>query len=845
MPRKKVETKKKNNKTRKTSTKAMKVTRAERKELEKTALCFGISEKDMADILANSTIKEQHELIKELTDQLPRDEAIVTSKDPKCNNIVVQNVRSRHEHSPFVLNLKKMAQEREEKIKRKQFVVERLRKFSHPIEASTRIIQDKAEKYTPSKNIVTAKPDNKKAKRQKPTKFISDQFNKGPLLRLPALWMKPALAFAIVAVLVILPIKGFTYVNDLIDSKDKVVAASEQALDDLKTAGQSLSEKDILSASEKFAKAEINFESASDELKNVNSYLVAAIKIVPKAGKYFTDAERLTEAGMQSAELGQEMTTIFDKFYLQENTLTLTDKIVTLKDELNTSLLPKLQSITTLLAQVDPKILPEEKQAQFIAVQDNISSINKDIEELVSFSNDLVEILGQNYKRRYLFIFQNNNELRATGGFMGSMALVDIYNGKIQNIEIPGGGTYDSKGSLLKQVKSPDPLHLINAKWELQDANWFADFPTTAKKIQWFYENSDGPSVDGVIAINATLLEKILESTQPIAMPEYGKTITPDNFIAETQKSVEVEYDKIENKPKQFIADLAPKLLEQVFNSQQTDLVTLVTTLKNGLKEKEIQLYFNNENWQQRIKNYDWSGEVKSTSNDYLSIINSNIAGGKTDLFIEQTIDHTSEIQPDGTIVDSIIIKRKHNGDQLDPFSGVRNVDYMRVYVPAGSQFISADGFDQPPVQLFKSAEDYYQDDTLLNTLEQNKMVDPETGTIIYTENDKAVFGNWTQTDPGEESIISLKYKLPFKIEQTNSNWIGDLFSKETSKDFYSIFYQKQSGAINTKINSKIILPNKLKAIWSYSEDEFSPISTEQNFELESDKMNGIIIQAQ
>ena len=96
--------------------------------------------------------------------------------------------------------------------------------------------------------------------------------------------------------------------------------------------------------------------------------------------------------------------------------------------------------------------------------------------EIVSLSSALDSVFGDKQLKRYLIVFQNNNEIRPTGGFMGSFALVDIQKGKILNIDIPGGGTYDLKGQMKKEVEPPLPLQLSNNRWEFQDANWFPDF---------------------------------------------------------------------------------------------------------------------------------------------------------------------------------------------------------------------------------------------------------------------------------------------------------------------------------------------------------------------------------
>ena len=57
----------------------------------------------------------------------------------------------------------------------------------------------------------------------------------------------------------------------------------------------------------------------------------------------------------------------------------------------------------------------------------------------------------------------------------------------------------------------------------------------------------------------------ILKLTGPIEMPAYNKTITADNFLLEIQKAVEIEYDRVENKPKKLISDLIPEVTFHIF----------------------------------------------------------------------------------------------------------------------------------------------------------------------------------------------------------------------------------------------------------------------------------------
>ena len=92
-------------------------------------------------------------------------------------------------------------------------------------------------------------------------------------------------------------------------------------------------------------------------------------------------------------------------------------------------------------------------------------------------------------------LFENNNELRATGGFIGTYGNLKILNGKIQNIRV--SSIYDLDGQLTENIKPPNPLLNVNSKWYMRDSNWFADFPQTAKTVSGFYEKKVGNTGSG------------------------------------------------------------------------------------------------------------------------------------------------------------------------------------------------------------------------------------------------------------------------------------------------------------------------------------------------------------
>jgi hypothetical protein len=467
-------------------------------------------------------------------------------------------------------------------------------------------------------------------------------------------------------------------------------------------------------------------------------------------------------------------------------------------------------------------------------IQNNLGEINfnflnffkffskkANVEKVLAISHIWDKILGYDSKKRYLLIFENSNEMRPTGGFIGSFGLVDIKDGKIQAIDIPPEGSYALQGWLRENVISPEPMHLINARWEFQDANWFPDFPTSAKKIMWFYSKSGGPSVDGVIAITSNFFEDLLKIIGPIELPEYSKIINSENFAFEIQKAVELEYNKEINKPKQIIVDLIPKIIEK-FSEKNYNFGEIVSLVNNALASKDLLLYFKDQDIENEILKLGWGGEIKDVEEeiDYLMVVDTNIGGGKTDAAIDKEIRHLTEIKEDGSIIDHVTITRIHKGTEGELFIGARNIDYLRIYVPKGSFLLNAEGFAKPDTP-FEVPDEFLKPDKDLKEIEGNVIIDPESGTRINEEFGKTVFGNWVQVDPGKMKSVSFTYKLPYRITFDSSrNWFDNLKEKlgflEEKNALYKFFVQKQAGDRKTTFIKEIKFPNNWGLEWQY-----------------------------
>ena len=159
-----------------------------------------------------------------------------------------------------------------------------------------------------------------------------------------------------------------------------------------------------------------------------------------------------------------------------------------------------------------------------------------------------------------------------------------------------------------------------------------------------------------------------------------------------------------------------------------------------------------------------------------MAVVNSNINGYKTDRFIKQNIRLEINIHNPQNIIHSLTITRKHLGghEKYEWYNKV-NADYLRVYLPKGSQILSASG--NTPENNFVPPLDYdkagFTPDPLVQKINQTLTHNPKTNLDIFQESGKTVVGAWLYTSPGEETVFQLTYQVPahcLSVSQTRKS---------------------------------------------------------------------------
>lgn len=642
--------------------------------------------------------------------------------------------------------------------------------------------------------------------------------------------------FILMIIFIPVIIFSLSFIQKSVEQKDKVLGVGTQAYDYLKLAGQSAADSDFENSVENFDLATTNFSDAKEMISEFGFGIASVLNNIPINTPVST-AENLAEAGENISLVGKNISGLIDKITrLNKDEFSLSS-ILDFQTDIN-MIAFNLNNAQKNIEEVNIDYIPEDLREKMEMAKSQLPMLANNFNNLSDDFPIITKIFGSDRPQEYLLLFQNSSEMRATGGFVGSYGILNIEDGKIKNLLIDG--IFNPDGQLTEKIVPPMPIQKISAAWSMHDANWFVDFPTSAKKVALFYEKTGGPTVDGVIAMTPKVLEKMLEVTGPIEMSEYNIVIDKNNFLVETQLQIEELYDKEENKPKQILADLAPKIMDELFNTEDLSseekaqrYLDIIGIIEESFKEKHILFYHRDSEINDVIIKRGRGGQVLNSNGDYLSVAHSNINGYKTDAVIDEKIIHSSEVSSDGSVVDTVRIIRKHTGGESDyDWYNRVNCDYMRVLVPLGSVLLEARGHTwqdyEPPIDYSD-----FKIDPDVQKIEDTLKIDPESGTHIFEEAGKTVFGNWVYVSPGETVEVFYKYKLPYRINFAD-------FTKPADK--YSVLVQKQSGSSDVEFSGLIKLPEEWNVIWN-SENLLFGDSNEMvvDTNLNTDKVYGIV----
>ncbi len=419
--------------------------------------------------------------------------------------------------------------------------------------------------------------------------------------------------------------------------------------------------------------------------------------------------------------------------------------------------------------------------------------------ELYSWDNALVALvkwLSAPDNHHVLLLFQNPSEIRPGGGFVGSYADLTVSRGQMTNIDVRD--IYDPDGQLDQKVVPPKQLQTLSERWGARDANWFFNFPTSAKTIVNFLEASKmyserSVTFDIAVALNIRVLESLLNITGSIPIPEYNKVITSANFLSEIQREVEAGDDKKAGEPKRILKVITPILLERLNTLSDNERKALFEAIKNAIQKKDIMLHAKEPALADFLATNGLDGSVSNLPSSfwgsYLGVVNANIAGGKSDAFVTEDVRTNIDIDVNGNTFTNTDITRTHLGNkEKDPWWRATNKNFIQIFTEPNATLVALDGND---TKASYSTLDYAHS----NYTQNHDLAAIETRDVYLTnykvwqrqDSGKNVFATWLMLPAGNSKTLHARY-------QTQYANLPPLASGQT----YTFIFERQSGVKNS-----------------------------------------------
>ncbi|MHB8398586.1 MAG: DUF4012 domain-containing protein [Candidatus Limnocylindrales bacterium] len=323
----------------------------------------------------------------------------------------------------------------------------------------------------------------------------------------------------------------------------------------------------------------------------------------------------------------------------------------------------------------------------------------------VTASAELPAILGWNGPRRYLVLTQDPAELRPTGGYTGSYGILEFNKGQITErsfrdiflLDLPW--TYPF-------VKPPPELadYLLGPKqpWQLADANWSPDFPTSAQQAIRLYANESGDTnIDGVFGITTYTIDQLLTVTGPITVPSYNTTIASGETTLKVLQLTRVARSPTENR-KAFLSTFADALVADLVAlppSKWGDILGQADTFRT---QREFLAWFADPAAEALTTAGGFDGAVRQDPGDYIYPVDSNVAPvSKLNAVTTRSLDLNVAIDQYGNALDTLAVTWQNGilDPQAAPYRALPEVGslhmlgmYFRALVPDRSRVDSVSG---------------------------------------------------------------------------------------------------------------------------------------------------------
>lgn len=560
----------------------------------------------------------------------------------------------------------------------------------------------------------------------------------------------------------------------LMSPVQKVNSDAQATFAQVKNTVAALKKQNITLASAELDKAK---EKLTQTQKSLDA--ISYLKFFPIVGMYYSDSQHLVKAGFYGLSAVRVLIDSIEPYadllglkgkggsFVQgtasqriETAVATMGKITPHIDDIAIHVEGAKKEIDAVDPNRYPSILGMGK------IRNNLLAARQLVDQGVVFVSDakplikiLPSLLGDPKEKKYLVLFQNDKELRPTGGFITAYAIFRIDKGVIHvdrsdDIYTLDNGIYGKPKAPAPILKYLPKVPLLN----LRDSNLSPDFITSMETFNSLYEKASGfVDVDGIIALDTNVLVSVIKilddevyaggvrfTSKIDSRCDCPQVIYELERLISTPKSVDLKVTTlaaVQAQRKDLIGVLLYAIMDKALKSSpKLYWGPLFQDMLTQVQQKHILFNIYNKDAQSGIEALNAAGRIRSFEGDYSHINQANFGGAKSNLFVAETVGQNYKVAGDGIITKEITINYKNPHAPSDCNLERGNLcinailrDWIRIYAPLGSKLVGSQG--------------------------------SEIKMISYDELGKTVFEGFLTVRPLGSAVFSISYTLPFKVK--------------------------------------------------------------------------------
>jgi hypothetical protein len=483
---------------------------------------------------------------------------------------------------------------------------------------------------------------------------------------------------AIGAVAVVLVVIGLAH---LVSAR----RALDLARSHLRAARQGMAEGNRAAASDDLDQAAAELHSAS---RSAGAFPLAILRPVPLLGSPSRAVGATAEAGLQGVAAGRAAVDALSAFPTAGGQQMRSDDLGAMHDAAEGGQ-RQLALASRHLGAAD-RSLSGPAGASLPQISGPARSIRDDLGQsrrsLASAQRGLAlmtQLTAPDADLRILLLFQDTLELRPTGGYVGTVGILHLSHGRM-TLE---------QHQASEDLPAPDPpiappedlAPVLPGAWGVSNANWWPDFPTSARMAAELYARQGGGQVDGVLALTENTTRRLLDVLGPVNVPGYAEPVASDGFEDRVVHEVELKRP-LDTPRKKFLTELAGVLFDRVTHVPAGELPAVARALDRSTAAGDIQVWFADPARQATLSGTVVAGQLPHTTGDFLMMVDANLSASKANEGLVKHATYRVRSASHGRVQArlQVVVQNKAPESAVNPYYN----GFLRVYAPAQARLL-------------------------------------------------------------------------------------------------------------------------------------------------------------